>query len=124
LLAVSPRAGQSWRMDDTGEWANEVRLVGKVSGEVEERALPSGDVVAAWRLVVPRAGVEGGGAAKVDTIDVACWSGRTRQTARRLVTGERVEVVGALRRRFFRAGAATASRYEVEAVRITRRKGA
>jgi single-strand DNA-binding protein len=113
-------------MDDTDGWANEVRLVGKVSGEVEERALPSGDVVAAWRIVVPRAraegGTNGGGAAKVDTIDVACWSGRTRQTARRLATGERVEVVGALRRRFFRAGAATASRYEVEAVKITRQK--
>jgi single-strand DNA-binding protein len=107
-------------MDQTAEWANEVRLVGKVSGEVEERTLPSGDVVAAWRLVVPRAGVDGGGAAKVDTIDVACWSGRTRQAARRLVPGERVEVTGALRRRFFRAGLATASRYEVEAVKITR----
>lgn len=107
-------------MEDMGEWVNEVRLVGKVSGDVDERELPSGDRVAAWRLVVPRAAGEGGGAAKVDTIDVACWTGRTRQTARRLVPGERVEVVGALRRRFFRAGAATASRYEVEAVRITR----
>ena len=114
-------------MEDTGEWVNEVRLVGKVSGEVDERSLPSGDTVAAWRLVVPRPGADGakqsGSAVKVDTIDIACWTGRTRQTARRLVTGERVEVVGALRRRFFRAGGATASRYEVEATKVTRRAG-
>ena len=105
---------------ETDQWVNEVRLVGKVSGAVDERELPSGDVVAALRLVVPRDAGRSRGAATVDTIDVACWTGRTRQSARRLATGDQVEVVGALRRRFFRAGAATASRYEVEASRLTR----
>jgi single-strand DNA-binding protein len=113
-------------MEETGEWANEVRLVGRVSGEVEERELPSGDRLAQLRVVVPRpAGAGGGngaaaGAARVDTIDVACWTGRVRQAARRMGAGDRVEVVGALRRRFFRTGAGTASRYEVEADSVRR----
>lgn len=109
-------------MDDTGQWCNEVRLVGRVSAPAQERALPSGDVLVTWRLVVPRPARAGGGAASVDTIDVACWSGRSRLAARRLAAGDVVEVSGALRRRFYRAGAATASRYEVEAERITRQK--
>jgi single-strand DNA-binding protein len=104
----------------TDEWVNEVRLVGKVSGAVDERELPSGDLVAALRLVVPRQPGRGRGTATVDTIDVACWTGRTRQSARRLAAGDQVEVRGALRRRFFRAGAATASRYEVEAHQLSR----
>jgi single-strand DNA-binding protein len=107
-------------MDETGEWANEVRLVGRVSGEVSERELPSGDRLVALRVVVPRPARAGGGAVTVDTIDVACWGGRMRQSARRLTSGETVEVSGALRRRFFRAGAATASRYEVEAASLRR----
>jgi single-strand DNA-binding protein len=107
-------------MGETGEWANEVRLVGRVSGEVSERELPSGDRLVQLRVVVPRTERAGGGAATVDTIDVACWGGRVRQSARRLTAGERIEVSGALRRRFFRAGGATASRYEVEAVSLRR----
>jgi single-strand DNA-binding protein len=104
-------------MDDTGEWVNEVRLVGRVSGTVEERELPSGDPVVQLRVVVPRVSTDHG-AARVDTIDVACWTARTRRSALRLAPDVVVEVEGTLRRRFFRAGAATASRYEVEAGRV------
>ena len=100
------------------DWANEVRLVGRVSAPVDERDLPSGDTVGQLRLVVPRA--EGSRGASVDTIDVACWSGRTRLAARRLQPGDEVEVVGSLRRRFFRTGTGTASRYEVEAAGVRR----
>ena len=42
---------------------------------------------------------------------------------RRCEVDDHVEVEGALRRRFFRAGGAVASRYEVEARRVTRRRG-
>ena len=105
-------------MDDTGAWAtNEVRLVGRVSGTATERELPSGDLVVLLRVVVPRVGTDHG-SAKVDTIDVACWTARTRRSALRLAPEMVVAVDGALRRRFFRAGAATASRYEVEATRL------
>ncbi|WP_200949328.1 single-stranded DNA-binding protein [Phycicoccus sp. Soil748] len=110
-------------MDDMGEWVNEVRLVGRVSGAGEERELPSGDTVVQLRVVVPRPARAGaaagtGGGARVDTIDVACWTARTRRSALRLADGATVEVTGALRRRFFRAGPATVSRYEVEASRV------
>ncbi|WP_460967895.1 single-stranded DNA-binding protein [Pedococcus soli] len=104
-------------MDDMGEWVNEVRLVGRVSRAGEERVLPSGDTVVQLRLVVPRTGSDHG-SARVDTVDVACWTARTRRSALRLTTDAVVEVEGALRRRFFRAGGATASRYEVEASRV------
>ena len=105
-------------MDDSREWTNEVRLVGRISVDAEERELPSGDRVAQLRVVVPRATDAGPG--RVDTIDVACWSARTRRSARGLKAQDTVEVVGALRRRFFRTGTVTVSRYEVEALALKR----
>jgi single-strand DNA-binding protein len=110
-------------MDEAGEWANEVRLVGRVSAEAHERELPSGDTVASLRLVVPRPArgrASPGRGSGVDTIDVSCWTARTRRTARGLAPGDVVAVEGALRRRFFKAGGAAASRYEVEATRVRR----
>ena len=100
--------------------ANEVRLVGKVSGEPMVRELPSGDELVSLRVVVPRAPRKGETRAQVDTIDVACWSGRSRAVARRLPDGQAVEVEGSLRRRFFSAGGARVSRYEVEAASVRR----
>ena len=109
-------------------WANEVRLTGRVSGSPQEREMPSGDVVVLFRLVVPRpAGrrvasprVTSRKAVTVDTIDIACWSARTRRAALRLQEGETAEVSGSLRRRFFRAGGGAASRYEVDAATVAR----
>jgi single-strand DNA-binding protein len=105
--------------------ANEVHLTGRVSGEPTERELPSGDRLVQLRVVVPRparrarsrdsAEAAGGARRQVDTIDVACWTARTRAGALRLTDGSGVQVEGALRRRFFRTGAGAASRYEVEA---------
>jgi single-strand DNA-binding protein len=105
-------------MDESGEWTNEVRLVGRISIDAQERELPSGDRMAQLRVVVPRASDAGPG--RVDTIDVACWSARTRRSARGLKAQDTVEVVGALRRRFFRTGTVTVSRYEVEALTLKR----
>ncbi|WP_460933337.1 single-stranded DNA-binding protein [Phycicoccus ginsengisoli] len=108
-------------MIDTGEWANEVRLVGRVSGSGQERELPSGDEVVSLRIVVPRTGRSPRRTtASVDTIDVACWTTRLRRTARGLADGDVVQVEGSLRRRFFHTGAGAASRYEVEAVTLHR----
>jgi single-strand DNA-binding protein len=110
-------------------WANEVRLTGRVSGNPEQREMPSGDVVVLFRVVVPRPaarlsssarGPSRKGAATVDTIDIACWSARTRRAALRLRQGETAEVTGSLRRRFFRAGGGAASRYEVDAATVAR----
>jgi len=98
---------------------NRITLVGRLSGEVVERELPSGDVVANFRVVVPRR-QSGSGRARVDTIDIACWTARTRRVAGRLTEGTVVAVEGALRRRFFASGGGRASRYEVEARRLRR----
>lgn len=98
---------------------NEVALSGRVSAVDQPRRLPSGDEVVGLRLVVarpPRAGSR----VTVDVIDVACWSAAARRSASRLSAGDHAEVTGALRRRFFRAGGAAASRYEVEARTVRR----
>jgi len=126
---------------DEREPVNSVRLVGRVSVEPERRELPSGDELVQLRVIVARpthparasGGGRGSGNAKdddagsprtqVDTIDVACWTALTRRTAARLQPGQVVEVQGALRRRFFKTGAVTQSRYEVEAS-LLRRVGA
>lgn len=104
---------------------NEVRLVGRVSAPPEERELPSGDLLVTWRLVVDRppprrpapAGVR---VPTVDTLDCAAWAAAARRTARTLQAGDVVEVGGALRKRFWRAGAGPSSRTEVEVASLRR----
>jgi single-strand DNA-binding protein len=110
-----------------GEWAmdyvNSVHLVGRVTATGEPRELPSGDTVLTLRVVVPREERRRDRSRSgVDTIDVACWTPTARRSASRCEVDDHVEVEGALRRRFFRAGGAVASRYEVEARRVTRRR--
>lgn len=105
------------------EHQNEVVLVGRVSAEPEERELPSGDRLLTLRLVVdrpPPRPAQGTGRRTVDVIDVACWAPRTQRSAAKVRPGDVVRVEGALRRRFFAAGAGRASRYEVEAERVVR----
>ena len=104
---------------------NEVVLVGRVAAPAEERTLPSGDVLATWRLVVdrppPRRPVrEGARPVTVDTLDCVAWTGRLRQSARRLQAGDVVRVEGALRRRFWRGGAGASSRCEIEVDSVRR----
>lgn len=110
-------------MESGGIGHNVVSLVGRVSGQVTVHVLPSGDELRSFRLVVPRAEAAGKARASVDTIDVACWSARTRRSAERLADGAVVAVEGRLRRRFFATAAGRASRYEVEATRLRRGRG-
>ena len=96
---------------------NEVLLVGRVPAAAEERELPSGDVVATFRVVVDRPPEQRATAARrvgIDTLDCAAWGAGVRRTARSLEAGDVVELKGALRRRFWRAGAGAVSRCEVE----------
>ena len=87
---------------------NEVALRGRASAPGEERTLPSGDVIVTLRVVVPRetpvvrraAGSSEVRRASVDTIDVVCWTARTR--------------------RFFGGPGGRQSRYEVEATSVRR----
>ena len=109
------------QQDKVDRPANEVRLDGRISGDPEERELPSGDRMWVFRVVVPRDVPRG--RQTVDVVDCTAWDGRTRRTVSRWRDGDRVEVAGALRRRFFRQGGATASRVEVEVrtARLVRR---
>ena len=102
---------------------NEVHLVGRVSAAPEERVMPSGDVLWTFRLVVGRP-VEASTRNRVDTIDCAAWTGRTRQSVSRWSVGDVVEVHGRLRRRFYPAGASSASRVEIEVERTRLRRRA
>ncbi len=96
---------------------NEVRLQGRISGDPEERDLPSGDSVVVFRVVVDR---PSGGRATHDTIDCAAYSGRLRRSILRWTHGDEVQVGGSLHRRFFRSGAGPVSRYEVEVASAAR----
>lgn len=106
----------SAQQETAADAVNEVRLVGRVSLPPQERVLPSGDAVWTFRVVVPRP--EGGRSRqRVDALDCAAWSPRARRSAGSWQEGDLVEVVGAVRRRFFRSGGGAASRVEVEMVR-------
>ncbi len=101
---------------------NELRLRGRLAAGSIERPLPSGDVIATFRLIVERPAVRRGGAAgaRVDTLDCVVHLAAARRRVARWGAGDVIEVHGSLRRRFFRVGGSTASRYEVEATNLTR----
>lgn len=110
---------------------NEVQLVGRLAAAPELRTLPSGDVLASFRMVVGRsdAGRSTGAhrarpgrtrAVSVDTLDCVVWHATVRRVTARWEAGDVVEVTGALRRRFWRSAGATASRCEVEVVAARR----
>ena len=101
-------------VQDEATACNEVRLVGRVSGQPEERVLPSGTALWTFRLVVPRLAPREGTRQSVDVLDCAVWGGRVRRAVASWGDGDHVEVSGAVRRRFFRAGGGTASRVEIE----------
>lgn len=115
--------------DETDETAgdlghvNEVRLVGRLAVEPARRELPSGDVLMSFRLVVARPVPARRRRAReptVDTLDCAAFRRDVQRSLGRLHAGDVVEVQGSLRRRFWRAGTAAASRSEVEVVRVRR----
>ncbi|GAA5156840.1 hypothetical protein GCM10023340_45760 [Nocardioides marinquilinus] len=105
--------------------SNEVRLVGRLSEPAQEKELPSGDLIVTFRVVVPRPHRRGRTArgAAVDALECVAWLAKPRRAALRAGAGDTVEVVGALRRRFYGAGAVRVSRTDVEvsSVRVVRR---
>lgn len=97
---------------------NVVRLTGRLAGDPEVRTLPSGDELCVCRISVARDRVQllpsGRRSPSVDVVDLAAWSARSRRAMAAWRVGDEVEVQGALRRRFYRAGERTMSRVEVE----------
>lgn len=110
-------AGEDGRDESAQEQdRNEVCLVGRVSADPESRELPSGDVLWLFRLVVRRP--EGAVTRQtVDVLECCAWTARAQRTVRGWHEGDHVELEGAVRRRFFRTGAGTASRFEIEMTR-------
>ena len=103
---------------------NEVRLVGRLSGDPDEKELPSGDTLRSFRMVVGRKDAEAvGSRQRHDTLDCVVWGGRVKRSVAGWRTGDVVEVTGAIRRRFYRGGAGPVSRVDVEVTggRVIRR---
>jgi single-strand DNA-binding protein len=94
---------------------NDVLLRGRVSQEAVEKLLPSGDKVVEFRLIVSRDKHSG-----VDTLDIGSWSSKSRRTALSLLPDEWVEISGSIHRRFWSSPAGIASRWQVEAIEISR----
>jgi single-strand DNA-binding protein len=94
---------------------NDVLLRGRVSKAAIEKELPSGDKVVEFRLIVSREKQPG-----VDTLDIASWSAKSRRTALTLNPDEWIEITGSIHRRFWSAPTGLASRWQVEALEISR----
>ena len=83
---------------------NQVHLTGRVSSAVEERELPSGDRIASFRIVVPRAAKTRKHTKQtVDVFDCTAWTAKSRRTVSRLNVDDTVHVEGELRRSFRRS---------------------
>lgn len=94
---------------------NDVLLRGRVTSTSIERELPSGDKVNEFRIVITR-----GDRAGVDTLDIAAWSAKLRKKSSSLKVDDWVEIVGEIRRRFWKSPTGLASRWQIEAQEITK----
>jgi single-strand DNA-binding protein len=86
---------------------NVVVLRGRLSRPAEARTLPSGDVIVAYEVTMPRTGP------RAETAPVVWFDPPASASALDVDTD--VVVVGRVRRRFYRAGGATRSATEVVA---------
>ena len=94
---------------------NDLLLRGRVSAPANIKELPSGDKVVEFRLIITHTDREG-----VDTLDIAAWSAKSRRSALSLKAEEWVEISGSIHRRFWQGPTGVASRWQVEAVEISR----
>jgi len=94
---------------------NDLLLRGRISAAALEKELPSGDKLVEFRLIVSRERRDG-----VDTLDIGAWSAKSRRIALTLKPDEWIEVSGAIHRRFWTGAGGLASRWQVEAVEISR----
>jgi single-strand DNA-binding protein len=114
--ASSPRVLSGDSADNT------VLLRGRVSSAPLERELPSGALITTFRLSIARAStpMTTGSRQTGDWIDCTAWTARTRRIVGGWAEGDRVEVSGALRRRFYRLGSGPSTRVEVEVLSARR----
>ena len=95
---------------------NDVVLCGRVAAPADERELPSGDTIVTARLIVDRDAAAHGPVVSSASTPSTAWPGLRASSAamRGWEQGERVEIEGAIRRRFFRGATGPVSRVEVE----------
>jgi single-strand DNA-binding protein len=95
---------------------NLVRLRGRISTAPEQRELPSGTRIVTLRLSIAREAtpMTVGSKQTSDWVDCSAWGPKVRRTVTAWQPGDVVEIEGALRRRFSRSEAGTATRLEVE----------
>lgn len=105
------------------EHVNDIRLVGRLSGEPEWRSLPGGTVAVVWRVVVEHRNARSPQDA-IDTIRCVTYDPAVQEDIHAWRHGDLVEVRGALRHRFWRGPTGPRGLYEVEAVTAVRRGGA
>ena len=100
----------------TDEGSNHVEVRGRLSTAPVDRELPSGTPIVSFRLVIPRTTtvMTRGSSQRSDWVDCTAWSAAGRRRASGWKVGDTVEVVGALRRRHYRAGEVSGSRVEIE----------
>ena len=96
---------------------NEVRLRGRLADAPAYRQMPSGDLLATFRVTVSRPPDERG----VDSVDCVSARSTVRAALETAVAGDTLDIDGALRRRFWRSTTGTASRYavDVSVLRVT-----
>ena len=117
----SPDDGE--RMGPAGGLAtvNEVRLIGRLSLAAEERDLPSGDQLTAFRVVLNRPRDKRlGSRVQIDALECHTWVARVRRAAMTWQVGDVIEVNGSLRRRFFTPGGRLQSMTEIEVLTARR----
>lgn len=119
---TAPDVAGTGRQAADAELCNEVRLVGRLPEPATIKTLPSGDTLRTFRVAVPRT-VRPGQRRAVDSLECVVWNGRVGRVVERWRAGDRVEVSGSLRRRFFQTAAGTGSRVEVEVTEARRRRG-
>ncbi len=101
--------------DEIDQSLNDLLLRGRVSAAATTKELPSGDKVVEFRLIIRRESREG-----VDTLDIAAWSAKSRKTALSLKPDDWIEISGSVHRRFWQSPGGLASRWQVEAIEISR----
>lgn len=100
---------------------SDVTIVGRLGSRVEERTLPSGDVITVFTVVVDRRHRRGDvtTTVKVDAIPCQAAVPAVQRRLLALEPGQWVRAEGRLRRRFWRSGTGLGSAMEVEVRRLT-----
>ena len=94
------------------EHRNEVIIAGRLSAVALAKQLPSGDEIMTWRLIVDRR--PGATGQRVDVVDCTAYGARVRRQSLGWTEDDVIEVIGSLRRRFWRSAGGLQSRCEVE----------